>query len=148
MAEATIRVCLGDQIRQAELIPTGTIVGRGEQCDIMIDSSHVSRRHARFFMTPEGKWFVQDLGSSNGTFVNGERVESCPISPADVVEIGPASLSFSPLLEQATLPLTQTPNIIIQDFGTEVLYDKPRLEDCARQPCPERLHRRPYRFFR
>jgi hypothetical protein len=139
MAEVTIRVCQGNQTWLAELIPAGTIIGRGERCDIVVDSVHVSRRHARMFLNSAGQWFVEDLGSSNGTFVNGERVESCPISWADVVEIGPASLSFSPPLEQATIPLTEAPNIIIQDFGTEVFYDRPRPEDCAHPPCPERL---------
>jgi hypothetical protein len=139
MAEATIRVRQDNHSRQAELIPAGTIIGRSENCDIVIDSHHVSRRHARVFLNTDGQWFVEDLGSSNGTFVNGERVESCPISLADVVEIGPASLSFSPIVEQATIPSVEAPNIIIEDFGTEIFYDRPKLEDCERQPCPERL---------
>jgi len=139
MAEAKIRVCQGNHSWQAELIPAGTIIGRSEKCDITIDSNHVSRRHARIFSTSDEGWFVEDLSSSNGTFVNGERVGLYPLSPADVIEIGPASLSFSPLVEQATIHSVQAPNIIIEDFGTEVFYDKPRLEDCKRQPCPERL---------
>ena len=139
MAEVTIRVCQDNHSWQAELIPAGTIIGRSEKCDIVIDSKHVSRRHARIFSTSDEGWFVEDLGSSNGTFVNGEHIESSPISPADVIEIGPASLSFSPLVEQVTIPSIESPNIIIEDFGTEVFYDKPRLEDCEQQPCPERL---------
>jgi hypothetical protein len=139
MPQATIGVCQDGHSWQAELNPAGTIIGRSEKCDIVVSSSHVSRRHARIFLTPEGRWFVEDLGSSNGTFVNGERVESHPISLADIIEIGPVSLSFSPLVEQATIPCLEAPNIIIEDFGTEVFYDKPRLDDCERQPCPEQL---------
>jgi len=139
MPQATIRVCQDDHSWQAELIPAGMIIGRSEKCDIVINSSHISRRHARIFLTSDGQWFVEDLGSSNGTFVNGERVESCPISLADIIEIGPASLSFSSLVEQATIPCAQAPNIIIEDFGTEVFYDRPRLADCERQPCPKQL---------
>jgi hypothetical protein len=139
MHQATIRVCQDNHSWQAELIPAGTIIGRSNECDIVIDSKHVSRRHARVFSTSDGQWSVEDLGSSNGTFVNGERVKSCPISRADVIEIGEASLSFSPLVEQATIHSIEAPNIIIEDFGTEVFYDRPRLEDCKQPPCPERL---------
>jgi len=138
MAEVTVRICQDEHCWQAKLIPAGTIIGRSEECDIVIDSKHVSRRHARMFSTPDGQWSVEDLASSNGTFVNGERVKSCSISYADVIEIGPATLSFSPLTEQTTRPAIEGPNIIIEDFGTEVFYDRPRLEDCDRQPCPER----------
>jgi len=139
MRQATIRICQDNHSWQAELIPAGTTIGRSDKCDIVIDSKHVSHPHARVFSTSDGEWFVEDLGSSNGTFVNGNRVKSCLISRADVIEIGLASLSFSPLVEQATVPCIEAPNIIIEDFGTEVFYDKPRLEDCEQQPCPERL---------
>ena len=139
MGQETVRVCQDNHSWQAQLNPAGTIIGRSDECDIVIDSKHVSRHHARIFISSEGQWYVEDLGSSNGTFVNGERVKSHPIYRADVIEIGRASLSFSPLVEQATVPCIETPNIIIEDFGTEVFYDKPRLEDCEQQPCPERL---------
>jgi hypothetical protein len=139
MRQTKIRICQDNHSWQAELNPAGTIIGRSDKCDIVIDSKHVSRQHARVFLTSDGQWFVEDLGSSNGTFVNGQRVKSCPISQADLIEIGLASLSFSPFVEQATLPSIEAPNIIIEDFGTEVFYDKPRLEDCRQDPCPERL---------
>jgi len=139
MRQKTIRICQDNHSWQAELHPAGTTIGRSNKCDIVIDSKHVSRQHARIFSASDGEWFVEDLCSSNGTFVNGERVKSCPISQADVIEIGMASLSFSPLVEQVTVPCIEAPNIIIEDFGTEVFYDKPRLEDCEKDPCPERL---------
>ena len=139
MGQTIIRICQDNHSWQAELNPAGTIIGRSNKCDIVIDSKHVSRQHSRIFSTSDGEWFVEDLGSSNGTFVNGQRVKSCPISQADVIEIGLASLSFSPFVEHATLPPVETPNVIIEDFGTEVFYDKPRLEDCQQDPCPERL---------
>jgi hypothetical protein len=139
MGQETVRVCQDNHSWQAQLNPAGTIIGRSDECDIVIDSMHVSRHHARIFSSSDGQWYVEDLGSSNGTFVNGERVKSHPIYRADVIEIGMASLSFSPLVEQATVPCIDAPNIIIEDFGTEVFYDKPRIEDCKQQPCPERF---------
>jgi sigma-B regulation protein RsbU (phosphoserine phosphatase) len=133
----TIRA--GGHIWQVELKPNGTVIGRSTSCDVVIDSRDVSRRHARLYQDPAGTWIVEDLNSSNGTFVNGERITSSAISLEDVIEIGPASLSFGMLRKPIKTSFKGAPNITIEDFGTEVFYDKPRLEDCDRQPCPERL---------
>lgn len=139
MDDVTIRVCQDHHVWLATLDPAGTTIGRSESCDIVIGSKHVSRRHARVSGTPDGEWLLENLSGSNGTFVNGERVESCAISAADVIDIGPASLSFGALDEQVTLPAFQAPNLIIEDFGTEIFYDKPQLSECERPPCPERF---------
>ncbi len=53
---------------------TSIVVGRGEDADILIDNPSMSRRHAEFRQEGEG-WVVQDLGSSNGTFIAGERLD-------------------------------------------------------------------------
>ena len=143
MSETRLTVRGKDGSWQVELKPEGTVIGRVSACDVVIDCREVSRRHARVFRGPSGRWMIEDLGSSNGTFVNGRRIESCPLLPGDIVEIGPASLS----LEQRSAPQTDAtivlpgPNIIVEDFGTEVFYDRPRLEDCPAPPCPERLDR-------
>ena len=49
------------------------ILGRDPGADLLIDSPDVSRRHARLMKTEQG-YQIEDLGSSNGTFVNGERI--------------------------------------------------------------------------
>ena len=50
------------------------IVGRLPECDISIDSPAISRRHARLLVTPAGTACLEDLGSTNGTFVGGRRI--------------------------------------------------------------------------
>jgi len=65
-----------------------TIVGRRQDCDLCVPLMVISRRHCSFNMD-EGVLSVRDLGSSNGTFVNGERVEEADLSPGDKVTIGP-----------------------------------------------------------
>jgi pSer/pThr/pTyr-binding forkhead associated (FHA) protein len=50
------------------------VVGRGAHCDLIIDSAKISREHAAFVRDAEG-WWIEDLGSSNGTWYRGERVK-------------------------------------------------------------------------
>ena len=50
------------------------IVGRGEECEIRIDSDQVSRHHVRL-RQDNGRWYVRDLRSSNGSWVNGKRLQ-------------------------------------------------------------------------
>ena len=50
------------------------ILGRAEDCDIVLDDEGVSRRHALFVVTPDGRVVVEDIGSTNGTLVEGELV--------------------------------------------------------------------------
>lgn len=76
-------------------LPAGThVVGRGESCSIRFASSRVSRRHAVVHVD-ERAATIEDLGSRNGTFLRGQRVErASEIQPGDVVGIGPEELRF------------------------------------------------------
>ncbi len=51
------------------------VIGRGEGCDVQAPLPTISRTHCEIRTTPDGGVFVRDLGSSNGTFINGERIE-------------------------------------------------------------------------
>ena len=64
------------------------VVGRGSNVDVTLEDAFASDRHARFD-TADGRLFVHDLGSTNGTMVNGERVtERTALSRGDAVTIG------------------------------------------------------------
>ncbi|WP_219419295.1 FHA domain-containing protein [Pseudonocardia nigra] len=67
-------------------------IGRLPDNDVVLDDLLVSRRHARLERTADGGWELVDLGSGNGTFVNGSRVQRAAITPADVVGVGHAVL--------------------------------------------------------
>ena len=69
-------------------------IGRDATADICIDATSVSRRHARISPSGSGTFELRDLGSKNGTTVNGSRVESHALQPGDVLCIGPAELEF------------------------------------------------------
>jgi len=78
------------------LIAHRHIIGRGSDADIVIDEGSVSRAHAMLEMGPSGRWWILDLGSANGTFVNGARVAERLLSPADIVRIGNSTLMLRP----------------------------------------------------
>lgn len=64
-------------------------VGRGNDCTLPIDDDYASTHHAEFSPGIDGAWFVEDLASTNGTHVNGERIEHpTRLSVGDEVRIG------------------------------------------------------------
>jgi len=77
-----------------ELSPTETVyVGRGLECAIRTDDGMVSRRHAQFRME-NGRYVVEDLGSSNGTHLNNTRIQKQAIGHADVIQCGSLVIRF------------------------------------------------------
>ena len=68
---------------------TRLTAGRSTNCDVTIDDSTVSREHAAF-VRRGAAWWVVDLGSTNGTRVNGSRAAEHPLQPGDRVEFGDA----------------------------------------------------------
>lgn len=81
---------------QALFIPLGRDVmhiGRGLSADLHIDDSSVSRRHAILVPRPSGPRILDDR-SSNGTFVNGRRVQQADLRSGDVVVIGRVMLRY------------------------------------------------------
>jgi diguanylate cyclase (GGDEF)-like protein len=72
------------------------VVGRHGRADFPLDEEGVSRRHASFRVAPDGSVSVSDLGSTNGTFVNGERIQSAVLRDGDKIQLGlTAILGFS-----------------------------------------------------
>jgi pSer/pThr/pTyr-binding forkhead associated (FHA) protein len=66
----------------------GAVIGRSNGCDVQLEDPFVSRRHARLLSSPVGT-AIQDLGSSNGIYVNGRRSPGItPLHPGDVVQLG------------------------------------------------------------
>jgi pSer/pThr/pTyr-binding forkhead associated (FHA) protein len=70
----------GDAAR--EVAKARYVVGRGAHCDLVIESAKISREHAALVREPDG-WWIEDLGSSNGTWFRGERISRRPIADGD-----------------------------------------------------------------
>lgn len=70
-------------------------MGRAPGCTVVIDDTYVSQVHARVF-GQDGGWHVEDLGSTNGTFCNGDAVSSPrPLRPGDRVQVGNVVLELA-----------------------------------------------------
>ena len=67
-----------------------SVLGRREDCDLRIPLADVSRKHCRVIVE-EDSAKIEDLGSSNGTFVNGERVQEKMLQPGDTLGVGPVA---------------------------------------------------------
>jgi pSer/pThr/pTyr-binding forkhead associated (FHA) protein len=65
-----------------------TVIGRREDCDLRIPLGEVSRKHCRVVRDGDSLK-LEDLGSSNGTFLNGQRVQEAVLSPGDTIQVGP-----------------------------------------------------------
>ena len=66
------------------------IVGRGTEADLWLEDPTISRRHARLTRRPDGRFLIEDCGSTNGTFVAGRRLEGrADLQNGDRIQIGP-----------------------------------------------------------
>ena len=76
-------------------VPQGdrTTIGRSPDCEIFLDDVTVSRKHA-VLTQRDGGFFIEDLGSLNGTYVNRKRIESARLESGDEVQVGKYRLTF------------------------------------------------------
>jgi len=103
---ATVFVSMDDrEIRRRPFTPPEMIIGRDPRVDIFIDNLGVSGRHARLWWD-RGHFMLADLGSSNGTTVNGRQIESSPISKNDEIRIGKFLLRVEVEEQEPRLPET------------------------------------------
>ncbi len=94
---------------QRWLLKNDVIIGRDASCTLVIQNRQVSRYHARFITLPQGVQ-LEDLGSKNGTHINGQQVvEPIMLQDGDVIQIAFAQ-QFIFMSSDSTLPLTVGPD--------------------------------------
>jgi pSer/pThr/pTyr-binding forkhead associated (FHA) protein len=95
-APARVTIADGPQAGVGATLATEPVViGRGSDCQIRLDDDYSSTRHARLFQA-DNEWWVEDLGSTNGTYLDGQRVTR-PV-PAEVggsIRIGRTTLNIA-----------------------------------------------------
>ena len=109
---ATVFVSMDDrEVRQRPFTPPEIIIGRDPRVDIFIDNLGVSGRHARLWWE-RGRFMLADLGSSNGTTVNGHRIDSSSVGEGDEIRIGKFLLRVE---EKKREPLVPETHLIAAD---------------------------------
>lgn len=117
----TIQAMSGDLSGQEIGIDRDMLVGRHQAADIVLQAAEISRKHAAFLLKEDVLW-VQDLGSSNGTFVNDLRItDETLLKQGDIVQF--ASFKFSvlePAQEVVVAPeLEETAERIIEESSEQ-----------------------------
>lgn len=74
--------------------PSAVVIGRAASCSLVLEDNFASSRHARIF-SQDGQWFVEDLGSTNGTLLDGARLEQpTRLRVGSVLKIGQSQLEL------------------------------------------------------
>jgi hypothetical protein len=81
---------------EAFVVGSGLVIGRAGGIDVRIEDNFASGRHARVF-DHDGRVYVEDMNSTNGTYLNGQRVEGQePLQPDDRIRIGDTEFRYEP----------------------------------------------------
>ncbi len=107
-----IQAITGEYAGQEISIDRDMLVGRHQEADVLLQSAEVSRKHAALLLKEQALW-VQDLNSSNGTFVNDLRIETeSPLQEGDIVQF--ASFKFSVLAPAQSADVVETETVVEQ----------------------------------
>lgn len=80
--------------RRTALERSAYVVGRDTDVDFVVPRSSVSRNHSRLVRDEQGVWWLEDLGSTNGTFVNERRIQKVRLAEGDLIRFGDAIYKF------------------------------------------------------
>src|SRR5712692_8263598 len=90
----SLRILSGSlENQEIELTPDAMTVGRSSACNIRIGDAGVSSKHAKIWCE-DGEYFLMDLGSTNGTFVNDKDVDREKLNDGDVITFGMTKAAF------------------------------------------------------
>jgi len=115
VSEATLQIEYADTRRQlVPLTAAETVIGRAsnreQACNLPLEDQIVSRRHARITRDPKGAWWIEDLQSKNGTFVNDELIKRTRLASGDRIGIGGCRLVFAAGPSESRVVLSDTPS--------------------------------------
>ena len=125
----------GDFIGQVyEVSNEVTMIGRGDDVDLVVNDSSISRKHAMITQQSEG-FFLSDLGSTNSSFVNKEQVDDpLPLTEGDKVAIGQVVFKFTYQDEADTEYHVMLRNMAIKD-GLTRIYNKRYFTEVLGKEC-------------
>lgn len=96
-----------------------TLLGRGREAHVRLDDAGASRVHARIVILEDGEYVLEDMGSTNGTFVGGQKVDRVQLHSGDRIHVGPnIMISFAILDSQAEIMTHQLYESAMRDALT------------------------------
>ncbi len=128
---AYLIVIAGNQVGEMISLKETTVIGRGDEADVRLVEDKMSRRHCRLFIEA-GEAYIEDLGSSNGTFVNGHRVQRQKLADGDKIQVGETTIlkfTYNDQLEETFQK--QMYDSALRD-GLTKLFNKKYFEDRLR----------------
>jgi two-component system, cell cycle response regulator len=120
----TLTMVSGTEAGSVYRLGPSTVVGRSLDCQIKIHESGVSRRHAMITQSAETEYFVQDLGSRNGTTVRGRPITRARLVDGDRIGIGPVFFRFALADETEEMALKRRYEFSIVDGLTGAMNRK------------------------
>ncbi len=102
-----------------------TVIGRGADVDLRLEDQRISRQHAKIIVDSKGAAVIEDLGSSNGTFLNGSQIERQELKEGDRLQLGSSAiLKFSYQNEVEQKAQRDLAERAIKDGVTEIYTEK------------------------
>ena len=121
---ARIDILLGPSEGNSHNIGNDCIIGRASDAAIQLHDPGVSRKHARIYRQPSGSFVLEDLGSRNGTLLNGQRIASTPLESGNQIQLGPRCLLLFSLVDHLEETLAQAKKMeIIGRLSASINHD-------------------------
>jgi two-component system cell cycle response regulator len=118
-----------------------TVLGRGKEAHVRIEDAGASREHARIVFTEDGRYLVEDMRSTNGTFVDGRRIDRVQLQSGDRINVGPnVVVSFSILDAQAQRITEQIYESSVRDSLTRAFNRRHLIDRLASEMAYAKRH--------
>lgn len=88
-----LRRNLDFKMHESYSIKESALIGRSKRCQVYIDDPYMSKNHAKIFLR-DGQFYIEDLGSTNGSFLNGRRLPDHPVKLKDSDKLSFGNISF------------------------------------------------------
>ncbi len=126
-ASPCLTVISGGTAGKVHTLPLGqaTVMGRGVDANLQLQDARISRRHAKITIDSKGTAVLEDLGSSNGTFLNGSRIQRQKLKEGDKLQLGSGTiLKFSYQNEAEQVVQRELADRAIKDGLTEIYTEQ------------------------